>query len=658
MKTAALFRVLSLAVELVYSQAAGYTQCGGGAWTGATTCVTGYVCQSQNEYYSQCVPGTATATVPTTLTTTTKSSTTSATSIPTTSTTSKPITSTTSSSKPSSTGTSTVQSACTAPFTPITASAAFAALNPGWNLGNTLDAVPDEGSWNNPAVTAATFSTVKAEGFNSVRIPVTWAYHFVTSSPSWTVNTTWMDRVETVVDQALATGMYVILNVHHDSWIWADVSAGGANLTMIEEKFSALWSQIGTRMKCKSSKLLFEAINEPPGTTQENANELNKLNTLFLAAINQAGGYNPQRVVTLSGLQMNSVYTQQWFTKPTTYTSQPWGLQFHYYSPYMLIFDAWGDTIWGSDADKATLTSDFQQFAGNFTGIPTLIGEWQATPQFVEPAARWKYTDYFVKTAKSFNFAHLIWDNGLDFLDRTTNTWIDPISMSILFNGVKGVSNSLADSSTDYLATSWNSSAYLFHKVGDAVVAQSVPYLLNGNTLTSIKTSAGTTLATSSYSMSSAGVLTFTQAYLASLYSATTAAGIKATLTLTFSAGAPSQLQIVQWATPTLSQTSFTKQTTTDLTIPINYAGLPQVAAIKALNADGSYMVSGDAWTQYLGPLQQARWTWGAWTSSSAGLTIPVAGLTAISSSSQKVTLTLEFFPRIQGQNSVNITFT
>lgn len=471
---------------------------------------------------------------------------------------------------------------------------------------------------------------------------VTWAYHFVSSSPTWTVNSTWMDRVETVVDQALAAGMYVILNVHHDSWVWADVSASGANLTMIEEKFSALWTQIGSRMRCKSSKLIFESINEPPGTTQQHATELNKINSIFLAAINQAGGYNSQRVVALSGLQMNSVYTEQWFTKPTTYTSQPWGLQFHYYSPYMFIFNAWGGTFWGSDADKASLTEDFQFFAGNFTGIPTMIGEWQASPQWTEPAARYKYTDCFVRTAKSFGFAHILWDNGLDFLNRATNTWDDPISMSIISNAVKGLSNSLADSTTDPLATSLNSSANLFHKVGDPVIAQSVSYLLNGNTLSSIKTSTGTTLATSSYSMSSSGVLTFTQAYLSTLYTTTAAAGIKVTLTLTFSAGAPSQLQIVQWATPTLSQTSFNKQSTTDLTIPINYAGLPQIAAVKALNADGSYMVSGDAWTVYLGPLQQARWNYGAWNSSSAGLTIPVAGLSIISGTGQTVTLTLE----------------
>ncbi|CAA7268822.1 unnamed protein product [Cyclocybe aegerita] len=33
--------------------------CGGNGWTGATTCVSGYVCTVSNEWYSQCIPGTA-----------------------------------------------------------------------------------------------------------------------------------------------------------------------------------------------------------------------------------------------------------------------------------------------------------------------------------------------------------------------------------------------------------------------------------------------------------------------------------------------------------------------------------------------------------------------------------------------------------------------
>lgn len=38
----------------------GYGQCGGGSnWTGETACVSGFSCQKQNDWYSQCVPGTA-----------------------------------------------------------------------------------------------------------------------------------------------------------------------------------------------------------------------------------------------------------------------------------------------------------------------------------------------------------------------------------------------------------------------------------------------------------------------------------------------------------------------------------------------------------------------------------------------------------------------
>lgn len=60
---------------------------------------------------------------------------------------------------------------CSSTFKPVTAAAAFVALNPGWNLGNTLDTTPDEGSWNNPPVQPITFSQVKAKGFKSVRVP-------------------------------------------------------------------------------------------------------------------------------------------------------------------------------------------------------------------------------------------------------------------------------------------------------------------------------------------------------------------------------------------------------------------------------------------------------------------------------------------------------
>ncbi|RPD81819.1 beta-glucosidase [Lentinus tigrinus ALCF2SS1-7] len=50
---------LLLLVGTVLGQAGVYQQCGGIGWTGATTCVSGAVCTKMNDYYSQCLPGSA-----------------------------------------------------------------------------------------------------------------------------------------------------------------------------------------------------------------------------------------------------------------------------------------------------------------------------------------------------------------------------------------------------------------------------------------------------------------------------------------------------------------------------------------------------------------------------------------------------------------------
>ncbi|CAE6334602.1 glycoside hydrolase family 10 [Rhizoctonia solani AG-1 IB] len=51
----------TVAVQSVQGVAV-WGQCGGKGWTGSTTCDAGSYCQSQGEYYSQCVPGTASGT--------------------------------------------------------------------------------------------------------------------------------------------------------------------------------------------------------------------------------------------------------------------------------------------------------------------------------------------------------------------------------------------------------------------------------------------------------------------------------------------------------------------------------------------------------------------------------------------------------------------
>jgi endoglucanase len=117
-----------------------------------------------------------------------------------------------------------------------------------------------------------------------------------------------------------------------DSWEWADVTQSGTNQTLIEEKFYRLWYQIGTKLACKSSLVAFESINEPPCNTAEDAAKINRLNEIFLKAINDAGGFNAERVVNLVGGGMDSVKTSQWFELPANITN-PYAIQFHLYNP-------------------------------------------------------------------------------------------------------------------------------------------------------------------------------------------------------------------------------------------------------------------------------------------------------------------------------------
>src|SRR6266550_3368227 len=99
---------------------------------------------------------------------------------------------------------------------PDNAMSAVAAMQPSWNLGNTMDAIPDETSWGNPLVTKALFDTLRANGFHSVRIPVTWSGHQLATAP-YTIDPTFLSRLRQVIDWALSDGLYVEINVHHDS---------------------------------------------------------------------------------------------------------------------------------------------------------------------------------------------------------------------------------------------------------------------------------------------------------------------------------------------------------------------------------------------------------------------------------------------------------
>lgn len=241
---------------------------------------------------------------------------------------------------------------------------------------------------------------------------------------------------------------------------------------------------------------------------------------------------------------------------------------------------------------------------GNFSDVPLVLGEYDASPLNTEPAARWKYFDHLARVATELDISLVIWDNGLDHLDRNAGTWWDPVSLAIIDAAIAGEPNSLPDSTTDQSAEEQWTSAFIWNRAGEEVEDYELPWLFNGNSLVSVTTETGDVLTEGQDYTSSADSISFTETFLSQYLGPEIEEGSKANLTLTFSAGAFSMVHLVQWDTPELlAEPEVTPGQ--DLNIPIDYNGWRMVAAVRIVAVDGTILF--DDWTQWLGPLQSGR---------------------------------------------------
>ncbi|KAG8954832.1 hypothetical protein FRC04_010314, partial [Tulasnella sp. 424] len=169
---------LAWTVTTVNAQVSVYGQCGGITYTGSTTCAAGSTCVYQNDYYSQCLPGTATTTKTSSSTTSTKTSSTSSTKTSSTTTTSTK-TSSTSSTKTSSTSTTTTTGS-------VTTGACGTFGNP-YESGYTTYLSPYYIAEVNAAIATQTDATLKTKSAKVAQIPnFTW---FDTASKVPTLST-------------------------------------------------------------------------------------------------------------------------------------------------------------------------------------------------------------------------------------------------------------------------------------------------------------------------------------------------------------------------------------------------------------------------------------------------------------------------------------
>ena len=143
----------------------------------------------------------------------------------------------------------------------------------------------------------------KAAGFTSIRLPIRWSSHASATAP-YTIDEAFFTQVESVVDQALAAGFYVVLNMHHHRQLDGDPLDGGefgVEEGIVNVRFLTMWKQIAERYRYKSNRLVFELYNEPHGTLTDM-----RWNDLIARAVNAVRKVNRNRIIMIGPTVWNT----------------------------------------------------------------------------------------------------------------------------------------------------------------------------------------------------------------------------------------------------------------------------------------------------------------------------------------------------------------
>lgn len=326
----------------------------------------------------------------------------------------------------------------------------------GTNFGNCMDAIDMsksmdknsvtdfEKAWGQVPTTKAMVDFLKKNGFNSVRIPVTWFQHM---KEDGTVDEAWMNRVQEIVDYVIDNGMYCILNVHHDTGADPDdgsykhwLKADEANYKENKKKYEALWTQIANRFQSYDQHLVFEGYNEMldadnTWNAPKNANSYKGLNGYaqsFVDAVRATGGNNETRnliVNTYAAANGDDVLSN--LTIPTDKTEGHIAVEVHTYAPWN-----WFDKgVWDASCSQE-IKNMFTRLNTHFIskGIPCIIGEYgthgnksvskNSSASEIQAAAD-QATD-IIKQAKAYGVATFYWMSIFEGTDRNVPQWTLP----------------------------------------------------------------------------------------------------------------------------------------------------------------------------------------------------------------------------------------
>lgn len=367
----------------------------------------------------------------------------------------------------------------TTSFEDLNQSQIVEAMGPGWNLGNQLesvtDNVPEETNWGNPVITEKLIQSVKAAGFKSIRIPVSY-FAKIDDDKDYTIDSKWLDRVQEVVNYCIKNDLYAVINIHGDGYNTIDggwLLCNGKNQTEIKKKYKKVWKQIAERFKNYDEHLLFESMNEEfDGSYSEPNKEyyqnINDYNQIFVDTVRKTGDNNTKRWLIIPGWNTNIDYTtgdygfklptDQYRDKSIDKEEQRIMISVHYYSPWDFCGGENGViTQWGNEADdpsKTSTTCDETYMKNQLNlmkttfadkGYPVFIGEYGSIDKTSYDSENEYYRAYFARKlcqlSRKNGCIPMYWDNGYNgvhgfgLFDRTTCEITQPVIIDAIMEG-------------------------------------------------------------------------------------------------------------------------------------------------------------------------------------------------------------------------------
>lgn len=481
------------------------------------------------------------------------------------------------------------------------------AMGSGWNLGNSFEAVdtgstPEENgggetAWGNPVVTPELIQSIKGKGFDSIRMPMTVDYRYVENDKAtegeyrYVIKDDWLKRYKQVVDWAVDDGLYVLINMHNDSWLWLNQWDGTESQDNQDYRmYTEFWKQIAQTFADEPAQVSFETLNEPQFDSgdEDGVTKITKLNQAAYDSIRSISG-NEQRMIVMPTLHTND---SDQYTHPLR--DQILGLNdpnivatVHYYSEWVYSANlgrtGFYEDLFG-DGRTARSSADLfaQHIADNFTanGIGTVVGEYgllgyDSADSYLQPGEELKYYEYMNHLARDGGYSLMFWDNGSG-IDRHSETyaWKDAGIGAMVEASMTGRSSYATGLDTIYLDS-------------EPTTAITIPLTLNGNAFTGIEgLREGEDYTYDSVTQS----LTLNATYLESVYNQRDDYGQVADLVMNFSSGVAWHQYLVRSTAPELDETAGSATGSRDLgmSVPVAFKGNIVKSATAFQTVDGA----------------------------------------------------------------------